>query len=593
MDTPENRQLCSLDTDKCLYPATVYCDLCDVYMCEQCELSHKNNRFTRKHESKAVDQVLKREKGTECHKHTSKQLDLFCEDCNTAICSTCLSAEHNKHVCCSLKNKMEEYRGQLDQVLTQTCRSLNSIRTAIKTTQEQAVKVKTDVTEIKQQTSAAYHAVQRHVEEQEERHLANIDEYYQQAEKVIAETLDKQQTLESVLNSTQLHGQNLLKSSVFDMIPNVKSLVKRSEEEVSKSVPELRWKTDLTWFNWDIRGDAERVGLMTGGEVNVENDLQLTTVTGQSVTCGDTDARQLNSFTTLLNDDVTGVLSYNNHLLIVHCQSQGILYVYDKTGKLKSSVQICCQENILYMNAARGICLVKGKSDTQSLVISDSTGTCLWWMTIEKQADDIKLGRAQRHEVKYCPTGVSTDRSGRAVVTDFYDNRVYVYSHPGDYGMCVQLPDGVNPRHFLAEEADECVVIYGMFRNCLAWVNSAGEVTRHYTGELAVCPHHVVDEGTHLLVSDRHNRCVHILTRDGGHSGYLITDIDPTYVCLDPAGRRLWVAHQKREGLTTTTHVIEMPYTPVSLRPTSAFTSTTDSQSTKITLAVNLPKCKT
>ena len=104
---------------------------------------------------------------------------------------------------------------------------------------------------------------------------------------VIAETLGKLETLEAVLHSIQLYGQHLSKGSAYDLTTNARSLVKRSEEEVSKSVPELRWKVDLTWSDWGIKGEVDRVRLMREGEVNVENDQQLTTETGQSATLGD------------------------------------------------------------------------------------------------------------------------------------------------------------------------------------------------------------------------------------------------------------------------------------------------------------------
>ena len=212
----ENRQLCTLDTDECSQPATVYCDVCDVYMCEQCDLSHKNNKFTKKHNTMAVTKATTRRKHMLCPKHTSKLLDIYCEECNSMICSSCLS-EHDNHKCYSLEQAMHDFSCQLDQVLAQTDQSLIVITKAIKVTQKQAVKVKADVTKLKQQTSAAYSAIQRLVEEQEERHLASIDEYYQQTEKGIAETLDEQETLEAVLHSIQLYGQHLSKGSTEDL----------------------------------------------------------------------------------------------------------------------------------------------------------------------------------------------------------------------------------------------------------------------------------------------------------------------------------------------------------------------------------------
>ena len=450
----ENRQLCTLETDECSQPATVYCDVCDVYMCEQCELSHKNSKFTRKHKTMAITQATTRDRKPFCSKHPSIPLDIFCKDCNLITCSSCLS-DHEGHKCSGLNSAMNDFRRQLDRVLAQTDQSLKAIHKAIKVTQKHTFKVKADVIKLKQQTSAAYRAIQRHVEEQEQCHLASINEYYQQAEKVIAETLDKQETLETVLHSIHLYGQHLSKGSAYDMTTNVKSLVKRSEEEVSKSVPELRWKVDLTWSDWEVKDEVDRVRLVREGEVNVESDQQMTTVTGQSVTRGDRGVRQmttvtgqsvthgdrgvrqLNTFTTKCNSDVRGMVSYHNHLFIVH-YNHDKLYVYDEGGRLKRSVQIPSKRC-----DPRGMCLVQGEGDTHSLVISDYDGQCLWWVTTEKQAGDVKLGQPQQHMLQYKPCRVSTDRSGRAVVADCDNSRVYVYSHPGQHVTCLQLSGDV------------------------------------------------------------------------------------------------------------------------------------------------------
>ena len=577
----ENRQLCTLDTDECSQPATVYCDVCEVYMCEQCELSHTSNKFTRKHQTMAVTTTSKI---PFCPKHPSIPLDIFCKDCNMIICSSCFS-DHEEHKCSGLNNTMNDFRGQLDHVLAQTDRFLKAIHKAIKVTQKQSVKVKADVTKLKQQTSAAYRAIKRHVDEQEQCHLASMDVYVQQAEKVIAETLDKQETLETVLHSIQLYGQHLSKGSAYDLTTNIRSLVKRSEEEVSKSVPELRWKVDLTWSDWEVKGEVDRVRLVREDEVNVESNQQRTTVTGQSVTRGDRGV----TFTTKCNNGVTAMESYHNHLFIIHNEYGRLIYVYDEGGKLKRSVQISGKKCDPY-----DMCLVQGEGGTHSLVISDCSDKCLWWLTTEKQAGDVKLGQPQQHKVHYHPRGLSTDRSGRAVVADFKSSRVYVYRHPGRHVTCLQLPGDVSSSQALTDQSDGYVVRHG-WSGQLSWVNSAGQVTRRYTDQPAVCARHIVDEGTRLLVSDFRNHCVHILTREGRHDGHLITDIDPTCVCLDPAGRRLWVAYKGKDG---NKYVTEMLYTSQSLylpaissatsNDTSPATSLVTSSNTSFSPAVSL-----
>ena len=561
----------------------------------------------------AITQATTRDRKPFCSKHPSIPLDIFCKDCNLIICSSCLS-DHEGHKCSGLNSAMNDFRGQLDRVLAQTDQSLKAIHKAIKVTQKQTPKVKADVIKLQQQTSAAYRAIQRHVEEQEQCHLARIDEYYQQAEKVIAETLDKQETLEAVLHSIQLYGQHLSKGSAYDMTTNVKSLVKRSEEEVSKSVPELRWKVDLTWSDWEVKDEVDRVRLVREGEVKVKSDQQMTTVTGQSVTRGDRGVRQmttvtgqsvthgdrgvrqLNTFTTECDSAVRGMVSYHNHMFIVH-HDHDKLYVYDEGGRLKRSVQISSKRW-----DPQGMCLVQGEGGTHSLVISDHDGQCLWWLTTEKQAGDVKLGQPQQHKLQYQPCGVSTDRSGRAVVADCDNRRVYVYSHPGRHVTCLQLSGDVYPWQAQTDQSDGYVVTH-RWPGQLSWVNSAGQVTRHYTDQPDVRSYHIIDDGTYLLVSDLHHHCVHIVTREGRHDGHLITDIDPTCVCLDSAGRRLWVAYRGKDDKR---HVMEMSYTPQSsyLPATLPATSTVTSPDTSpvtssntsfspvvsLTLKVTLPK---
>ena len=130
-----------------------------------------------------------------------------------------------------------------------------------------------------------------------------------------------------------------------------------------------------------------------------------------------------------------------DYIFIVH-DDHDKLYVYDEGGILKRSVEIYCKNNKCKMIIPRGICLVQCGIDTRNLVISDHNGKCLWWLTTEIQAGDLQLGQPQLHKLQYRPWGLSTDRLGRAVVTDYSSSRVYVNSYPGQRVTCQQLPGG-------------------------------------------------------------------------------------------------------------------------------------------------------
>ena len=453
----------------------------------------------------------------------------------------------------------------MDQVLDETYQYLADIH---KMTKEQVVIVNADIDMFKQITSNKYSDIQREIEEEKKRRLININEYYQKAKKMITEMLDKKETLEAVIHSIQLYGQHLSNVSEYDLTSSILLILLKSEE-MCKSVPEPRLNGFLTWSEWYVKGEVHEVRVEWVGEVNVESDQQLTTVAGQSVTRGDRGVRKLNTFTTQCNGDVTGMVSYHNYIFIVHDNNEK-LFVYDERGRLRKYVLIYCKKNNVIMGNPKGLCLVRCHGGRHSLVINDCPGQCLWWLTTEKQTGDVKLGQPQRHTFHYYPHGMSSDRSGRAVVANFCTKCVYVYSHPGHYVICIQLSINVRPWYVLADRSDGYVVKQGPVE--LIWVNSAGQVTRRYTDQPDVRPEHITSDGTDLLVSDLDNHCVHIVTREGRHDGHLITDIDPTCVCLNPAGHRLWVAYKGKDDMM---RVMEMSYTAQSSAVTSPVTSTT------------------
>ena len=330
-----------------------------------------------------------------------------------------------------------------------------------------------------------------------ERHLASIDEYTRQSEKMISETLDKQQTKEATLHSIQLYGEHLSKGSAYDLNTNVRSLLNKSEEEVGKAVLELKWNVDVTWSDWEVKYKVERVMLVKECQVKVKSDQHLTTVTAQSLTHDDQRVKQLNTFPTKCDNDVRGMVSYHNQMSLIH-PWDGTLYVYDDTGKLIRSVPMFCHKNKSKMHTPYGMCLVQGEID--SLVISDNTGQWLWWLTTEKQASDVKLGQPRHDKLEYMPYGVSTDRSGRVVVTDCKNNCVYFYSHPGQHVTCLQLSRDVNPWQALIGHSDGYVIRHDHPIPCqLLWVNGAIDEAHSYTDQPDVRPHHMIDDDTYLL----------------------------------------------------------------------------------------------
>ena len=274
-----------------------------------------------------------------------------------------------------------------------------------------------------------------------------------------------------------------------------------------------------------VRGEVDK---MSQNEVHDQSDQHQS-----EAIHGDRNITEINHFTTQCNNLVCGMVSYQDHLFIVHYEHD-ILYTYDEEGTLKKTFPISDHMTKCVMTSPWGICLVQedkqnvlGKNETLAqywedigpasrtmsqhkpstvsrvcwVVISDPNGQCLWWLSTEKEGD-LNLGQPQQYKLEYRPCGVSTYRTERALVADWRNNRVYVYSHPGQHVTCLQLSHDMRPLLVLADQSDGYVVKHGS--PCqVSWENRYGEVTRYYTDQPNVCAFHIADIGKYLLISDK------------------------------------------------------------------------------------------
>ena len=98
--------------------ATVYCVVCQQYMCKGCAKIHGNLTSSRSHqvvslESQPEVEHLLRRTESRCDHHPDKEIEIYCKDCQTAFCSTCFISEHNKHNCVGVNEIADDLKRQI------------------------------------------------------------------------------------------------------------------------------------------------------------------------------------------------------------------------------------------------------------------------------------------------------------------------------------------------------------------------------------------------------------------------------------------------------------------------------------------------
>nr|XP_011423245.2 uncharacterized protein LOC105325403 [Crassostrea gigas] len=96
---PDAQHYLVCGTEDCEKSCQFYCNDCHQQMCEQCRSDHQKNKKTKNHEVAPYKQRKRQFPVEKCKIHSTKDIDLLCEECQTPLCYKCATAkEHRGHV---------------------------------------------------------------------------------------------------------------------------------------------------------------------------------------------------------------------------------------------------------------------------------------------------------------------------------------------------------------------------------------------------------------------------------------------------------------------------------------------------------------
>ena len=102
-----------------------YCFQCCIFYCEECLLGHNIMRDKKEHRVLAVkefqdrdyEDVLKRPVFCSRQGHQKEELKLFCKECETAVCQTCVLLDHNGHKLTLIEEEATNQRLEIKTVI--------------------------------------------------------------------------------------------------------------------------------------------------------------------------------------------------------------------------------------------------------------------------------------------------------------------------------------------------------------------------------------------------------------------------------------------------------------------------------------------
>ena len=102
-----------------------YCFQCCIFYCEECLIGHNIMRDKKEHRVLAVkefqdkdyEDVLRRPVYCSRQGHQKEELKLFCKECETAVCQTCVMLDHNGHKLTLIEEEAENQRLEIKTVI--------------------------------------------------------------------------------------------------------------------------------------------------------------------------------------------------------------------------------------------------------------------------------------------------------------------------------------------------------------------------------------------------------------------------------------------------------------------------------------------
>ena len=101
---------------QCKVEASTFCMECQEHMCDSCSIMHKSMKMSVTHhlstigDPSTMEAIKNKVRIAFCDKHRTEEIKFFCRNCKIPFCTTCFIAKHNKHECCEIGEKVEEFK---------------------------------------------------------------------------------------------------------------------------------------------------------------------------------------------------------------------------------------------------------------------------------------------------------------------------------------------------------------------------------------------------------------------------------------------------------------------------------------------------
>ncbi|XP_062590546.1 E3 ubiquitin-protein ligase TRIM36-like [Saccostrea cucullata] len=546
-DTPQHFLECGVED--CERNCEFYCNSCHQQMCKPCRDQHLKISENKNHEV-VLYQLRKRQLPVQkCKIHPTKDIDIFCKECNIPLCSKCATMqEHQGHRFTDLETIYSD-KFKLCQ------KELYKIHNYfVPTTQDLQKEVREDATEVKQIMDSIRTSMKAEADSLKNMVDTVLSENMEELNQIEKSLLEKLKSQEKTFDDYIVYLSDLVKEfqSYLSSTKLTNFTTKLPENLQIKSIPETTKpvKPEFSSAQYSKKEVAKLLGKIT--ETNRKETLRrvkpMETVSFstsiKTTSEQDKDLKSDKKQTLSLSASVTKVREFNvpvvDNVCHVSLDQSDRLWISDNKGNL---VQTDLQGNVIQKiktsGRMEGYHTVTQDSD---LIFTDQNKNVINRMTQDNNITEFiqngdwePLSIHSSHINGDLLVGMWTDEEGK----------VTRYNKTGKELQNIQRDNKgqglYSYPHFITENINGDICTSDFNKWAVVVVNKSGQHRFSYTGQKSeFYPYGIcTDVLSHILVCDRYTNTVHLLDQDGQFLSLLLTRQQgveyPRSMCVDDA----------------------------------------------------------
>ena len=218
---------CQICEDTPRDATTFYSNRC-VFVCDKCKRDYQRLLLDEDHEF--IDITKKQElrvhcPSSKCKVHMKHDLELFCNDCKTLICSICSQTEHDGHKRSSLGTVSEKEKAGLQQLTNGIDNALGAMDETLQQIQETREKVKVSAKEATNRINKACDDLILAVENRREALKRRCQDISEGKDDVLSNQAIEMEQLRNNLWFAQLHAEDAINNHSPEEVLSVKKVI--------------------------------------------------------------------------------------------------------------------------------------------------------------------------------------------------------------------------------------------------------------------------------------------------------------------------------------------------------------------------------